>query len=88
MGAFRMSYCLKCYEEINLHLLDTSFKMLLLQASSGCPSLQMPQVMKGSIDAETKRDFRGGLVVKNPPATAGDTGSILDPGRSHMPQSI
>ena len=48
----------------------------------------MPQVMKGSIDAETKRDFRGGLVVKNPPATAGDTGSILDPGRSHMPQSI
>ena len=48
----------------------------------------MPQVMKGSIDAETKRDFRGGLVVKNPPATAGDTGSILDPGRSHMPQRI
>ena len=25
-------------------------------------------------------------VVKNPPASAGDTGSIPDPGRSHMPQ--
>ena len=30
-------------------------------------------------------DFPGGPVVKNPPADAGDTGSIADPGRSHMP---
>ena len=28
--------------------------------------------------------FPGGLVVKNPSASAGDTGSIPDPGRSHM----
>ena len=28
--------------------------------------------------------FSGGSVVKNPPANAGDTGLILDPGRSHM----
>ena len=28
--------------------------------------------------------FRGGAVVKNPPANAGDTGSIPHPGRSHM----
>ena len=34
-----------------------------------------------------KRDFRGGAVVKNPPANAGDTGSIPGPGRSHMPRS-
>ena len=26
------------------------------------------------------RDFPGGAVVKNPPANAGDTGSILGPG--------
>ena len=31
------------------------------------------------------RDFLGGPVVKNPPANAGDTGSIFVPGRFHMP---
>ena len=31
------------------------------------------------------KDFPGGSVVKNPPASAGDTGSIPGPGRSHMP---
>ena len=31
--------------------------------------------------------FPGGSLVKNPPASAGDKGSILDPGRSHMPQA-
>ena len=34
-----------------------------------------------------KYDFSGGTVVKNPPANAGDTGSIPSPGRSHMPRS-
>ena len=29
----------------------------------------------------------GGAVVENPPANAGDTGSIPGPGRSHMPWS-
>ena len=33
------------------------------------------------------QDFAGGTVVKNPPANAGDTGSIPGPGRSHMPRS-
>ena len=32
-------------------------------------------------------DFPGGSVVKNPPANAGDTGSIPGLGRSHMPRS-
>ena len=31
--------------------------------------------------------FPGGAVVKNPPANAGDTGSSLAQGRSHMLQS-
>ena len=33
------------------------------------------------------RDFPGGAVIKNPPANAGDTGSIPGAGRSHMLQS-
>ena len=32
-------------------------------------------------------DFTGGPVVKNLPATAGDTGSILGAGRFHLLQS-
>ena len=31
--------------------------------------------------------FPGGAVVKNPPASAGDMGSIPGPGRPHMPRS-
>ena len=31
--------------------------------------------------------FPGGSVVKNPPASEGDTGLIPAPGRSYMPQS-
>ena len=31
-------------------------------------------------------DFPGGLVVKNPPASAGDMGLIPGPGRFYMPQ--
>ena len=31
-------------------------------------------------------DFPGGPVVENPPASAGDMGSIPGPGRLHMPQ--
>ena len=31
--------------------------------------------------------FPGGAVVKNPPANAGDTGLSPGPGRSHMPRS-
>ena len=33
------------------------------------------------------RDFPVGPVVRNLPTNAEDTGSILGPGRSHMPQS-
>ena len=31
------------------------------------------------------KGFRGDSVVKNPPASAADTGSIPGPGRSHVP---
>ena len=33
------------------------------------------------------REFPGGPVVGNPPANAGDRGSIPGPGRSHVPRS-
>ena len=32
-------------------------------------------------------DFPGGPVVKNPPANAGDIGSIPGPGRFHTPSN-
>ena len=35
----------------------------------------------------SKGDFLGVAVVKNPPTNAGDTGSSLSPGRSHMSRS-
>ena len=31
--------------------------------------------------------FPGGAVVKNPPVSAGDSGSSPGPGRSHMPRN-
>ena len=34
-----------------------------------------------------EKGFPGGAVVKNPPASAGDTGSSPGLGRSHMPRS-
>ena len=34
-----------------------------------------------------ERNFPGGTVVKNPPASAGDMGLSPGPGRSHMPRS-
>ena len=33
------------------------------------------------------RGFPGGAVVKNPPASAGDTGLSPGPGRYHMPRN-
>ena len=40
-----------------------------------------------SSELDLSRDFPGGAVVKNPPANAGDTGSIPGLGRSHMLRS-
>ena len=34
---------------------------------------------------DISRGFPGGSVVKNPPANAGDMGSVPNSGRSHMP---
>ena len=47
----------------------------------------MLQFFKIGEKKENSRDFPGGAVVKNLPASAGDTGSSPGPGRSHMPRS-
>ena len=39
------------------------------------------------IKGSSRRDFPGGTVVKNPPASAVDVGSSPGPGRSHMSRS-
>ena len=45
------------------------------------------EVISQKLNQKFVQDFPGGLLVKNPPASAGDIGSISDPGRSHMPRS-
>ena len=42
--------------------------------------------MDGKRHENPLRDFPGGSVVKNPPANAGDTGSVPGPGRLLMLQ--
>ena len=39
----------------------------------------------GGVSKITSRDCLGGSVDRNPPANAGDTGSVSGVGRSHMP---
>ena len=40
-----------------------------------------------ALEEVLSRDFPGGAVVKNPPASAGDMGSSPGPGTSHMLRS-
>ena len=47
--------------------------------------LYPPEVRRGQ-RKRSREGFPGSSVVKNPPANAGDTGLIPDPGRSHMPR--
>ena len=42
------------------------------------------QIRKRGLQELSDRALPGGSVVKNPPANAGDTGSIPGSGRSHM----
>ena len=39
----------------------------------------------GTGSKDTKENSRGSPVVKNPPASGGDMGSIPSPGSSHVP---
>ena len=61
-----------------------AFPHLLSPGSHKCESRDFPV---GPVVKTVLQGFPGGSVVKNPPASAGDTGSITDPGRSHVPWS-
>ena len=50
-------------------------------------SLNLTGVYTGYKRVSMLRGFPGGTVVKNPPASAGDTGSSPGLGRSHMARS-
>ena len=63
-----------------------------LLASSGIETRMLLNILHCIRQPPTTKNYPalgspGGAVVKNPPANAGDTGSIPGPGRSHMPQS-
>ena len=66
---------------------DPEWNQSLLHCRLILYQLSYPESLKDSLRDVQKgndRDFPGGSVVKNPPANAGDTGSIPDQGRSHM----
>ena len=46
-----------------------------------------PELVNNLVATNRNPGFPGDSVVKNLPASPGDTGLIPDPGRSHMPQS-
>ena len=48
--------------------------------------VQLQEVLNKAFKKRS-RGLPGGSLVKNPPANAGDTGSIPDLGRSHMMRS-
>ena len=52
----------------------------------GTRSKMIPRVVLKCIHTCLKMDLPGGPGVKNPPANAGDTGSIPGPGSSHIPR--
>ena len=47
----------------------------------------MVSLWTGNLGRTLQREDSGGPVVKNLPASSGDTSSIPGPGRSHMQQS-
>ena len=66
------------------------FHFLICELPSPRFEYRLKRILSPCCDLPLKReleDFSGGSVVKNPPASAGDMGSIPGPGRSHMPWS-
>ena len=63
-----------------------SCRMVGVLLLPGCPGrLELLMIMTGNTPF-LSWEFPHVLEVKNPPANAGDGGSILDLGRSHRPQ--
>ena len=50
----------------------------------GKPDIRLPKNEVGPLSKTIHEDFRGGPVVKNPPANVEGTGSIPGLGRTHI----
>ena len=65
-------------------------KLVLTKAHQSSASQELIYYLLLLLEVPFKRgivwDFPGGPVVKNPPANAGDTGSVSAPRISRMPQ--
>ena len=64
----------------NINLICYDFRVLLLETVRDKLRTNFASIKK-------YEGFRGGSVVENPPANAGDMGSCPGLGRSHMPRS-
>ena len=77
----------------SLHCSSASYYVASLSKISYVIARYFSGVVQHFLQKKTKKkhtkrqDFPGGTVVKNPPANAGNTGSIPGPGRSHMLRS-
>ena len=69
-----------------LHKVETLYKKWGPWQESD-PAIPLLGIYPKELKEQGFGDFPGGAVVKNPPASAGDTGSSPGPGRSHMPRS-
>ena len=70
-------------------MLDKDDEMIPKDPRASLPGTRNSQTLtQGCVFKNALRGgFPGGSMVKNLPANAGDTGSILSLGRSHMPHS-
>ena len=76
----------KIQPDMTYHLVEVNKTIYILAIKSNLSLSKSVTTKLQEIKGNT-RDFPGGAAVKNPPANAGDTGSIPGPGRSHMPRS-
>ena len=69
------------------HILKSKCQKLEVTSLGCVSSEEEPLISSSGQLQEPLQDFPGDAMVKNPPASAGDTSSIPGLGRSHMPQS-
>ena len=84
-GVYILMLLPKCTE---LRWIENSLIKYLQAVMMGHPlHCERESMKKVLCSQEVMVGFPGGTVVKNLPASAGDTGSSPGPGRSHMPRS-
>ena len=67
--------------------LERSLLQNALTNGSAYDMMNSAKMLKKDRKETRREDFHGSSVVENLPVKAGDTSSILDPGRSHMPRT-